>query len=190
MQYKIADRQRMNVNKTYNKQLVFIYRYRRSGHLLGKGCWWTHTSIVCLQRILSLHTTWLWLDFSSFKKFSFSKEAKWSLQKLKKVLFDVEIYRYFQMTFSYNCIHQTVDPCGTKGKTEQATVIQLEFNQSCVKTTHEIQLEFSLSYVKTTCEIQLEFSLSYVKCRKNSVSFVWRHVACEQRIIRVQRSLL
>ena len=63
-----------------------------------------------------------------------------------------------------------------KGKTNQATVIQLEFSQSCVKTTHEVQLEFSQSCVKTTHEVQLEFSQSCVKTtrkfRKNSASLV------------------
>ena len=40
-------------------------------------------------------------------------------------------------TFSHNCIHQTADHCDIKGKTEQASAIQLEFSQSCVKTTRD-----------------------------------------------------
>ena len=47
----------------------------------------------------------------------------------------VYIHRDFAKTFSYKCIHQTADPCDIKGKTEHATVIPLEFSQSCVKTT-------------------------------------------------------
>ena len=78
----------------------------------------------------------------------------------------VYIYRDFAKaeTFSCKCIHQTTDQRDIKGKTKQATVVQLEFRQSCVKTTHGFS--------------------------QNSVSFVWRHVACVKRIIRVQGSVL
>ena len=48
------------------------------------------------------------------------------------------MYRDFTQYFSYKCIYQTADPCDIKGKTDHA-VIQLEFSQSCVKTTRGIQ---------------------------------------------------
>ena len=54
-------------------------------------------------------------------------------------------------------------------------MIQLEFSQSCVKTTHEIQLKSSKSCVKTTRVIQLEFSQFFMKTR-----------CVEKRIIRVR----
>ena len=38
------------------------------------------------------------------------------------------IYRDFAKPFLYKCIHKTTDPCGIKGKTEQATVAHLEFD--------------------------------------------------------------
>ena len=51
----------------------------------------------------------------------------------------VYIYRDSPKTFSFKCIHQTTDPFDIKGKTEQATVVQLEFSQSCVKTTRTLR---------------------------------------------------
>ena len=47
----------------------------------------------------------------------------------------VYIFKYFAKTFSYKGVHKAADPCVIKGKTKQATVIQLELSQSCVKTT-------------------------------------------------------
>ena len=126
--------------------------------------------VFSLSRVpvsIMLACIWCWsLDGNFSNKIFFSNESHFTFP-----------YRDFAKTFSYNCIHQTTDPCDIKGKTEQATPIQLEFSQSCVKMTHEIWLEFRQSCVKFRSSERIQSAFCEDKLH-------------EKRIIVVRRCLL